>query len=416
MTLACLALVTAAALFPSAARRQSTGLPRSVQPQAVAPAVALDASEAVSTQSSRCHEELLAASQLLDDGRVQLTRADIDLALADMHLQMPPQPMPGHPSGRLPATLYSAPTVDVTDLVLSTFPRVLEAHPIMRSMAEELLGNDAFYESVYFGTAARDAPSSLSFPQLCRRLVASVYVFEELIALDRDTHALLARWYETLYAERGAAAPSGRARPRLPRSARDALMGFFLALKGESVLASINGFEMMRRLSSRAATETGGVSGQAGSARHEEEVGALSDVLNAIMSLNIFEVHACSCSCACCSRHVRMLMCMATQPCECVLHECMCMCMCTVTSCVHGNVVRARHVHGMPRASASTRRSFPTSPSPSGRTTRARGWRCSRHLLAPSGRMAHKRSYPSGSGCTLRGTLTSYGRRTTVLT
>ena len=250
-------------------------------------------SEAVSARSSRCHEELLAASQLLDDaGRVELTRADIDLALADMHLQMPSdlQPVLGHPSSLLPASLYAAPTVDVTELVRSTFPRVLEAHPIMRSMAEETLGNDAFYESVYFGAEdAADAPASLSFAQLCRRLVASVYVFEELIVLDRDAHAVLARWYETLYAERGAAAAAaaagGGARRRLPRSARDALMGFFLALKGESVLASINGFEMMRRASSRATNAA-----EAGSAQHGEEVSALSDVLNAIMSLNIFEV------------------------------------------------------------------------------------------------------------------------------
>ena len=251
-------------------------------------------SEAVSARSSRCHEELLAASQLLDDaGRVELTRADIDLALADMHLQMPSdlQPVLGHPSSLLPASLYAALTVDVTELVRSTFPRVLEAHPIMRSMAEETLGNDAFYESVYFGAEdAAGAPASLSFAQLCRRLVASVYVFEELIALDRDAHAVLARWYETLYAERGAAAAAAAAagvgaRRRLPRSARDALMGFFLALKGESVLASINGFEMMRRASSRATNAA-----EAGSAQHGDEVSALSDVLNAIMSLNIFEV------------------------------------------------------------------------------------------------------------------------------
>ena len=142
---------------------------------------------------------------------------------------------------------------------------------------------------------AKTAPRSRALlrcrrPGLCRRLVASVYVFEELIALDRDAHAVLARWYETLYAERGAAAAAaaaagGGARRRLPRSARDALMGFFLALKGESVLASINGFEMMRRASSRATNAA-----EAGSAQHGDEVSALSDVLNAIMSLNIFEV------------------------------------------------------------------------------------------------------------------------------
>ena len=251
MPLPCLVLVTAAALFPGAAPRPGSVTwpdvsvrPRAVPPQAVAPAVESVLSDAVSARSRRCHEELLAASQLLDDaGRVELTRADIDLALADMHLQMPSdaRPVRGHPSGLLPASLYAAPTVDVTELVRSSFLRVLEAHPIFRFMAEETLGNDAFYESVYFGAEdAATAPASLSFAQLCRRLVASVYVFEELIALDRDAHAALARWYETLYTERRAAAAAaagrGGARARLPRSARDALMGFFLALKGGRIV------------------------------------------------------------------------------------------------------------------------------------------------------------------------------------
>ena len=196
-------------------------------PQAVAPAVESVLSDAVSARSRRCHEELLAASQLLDDaGRVELTRADIDLALADMHLQMPSdaRPVRGHPSGLLPASLYAAPTVDVTELVRSSFLRVLEAHPIFCFMAEETLGNDAFYESVYFGAEdAAAAPASLSFAQLCRRLVASVYVFEELIALDRDAHAALARWYETLYTERRAAAAAAAGRAAMGRRAMTAM-------------------------------------------------------------------------------------------------------------------------------------------------------------------------------------------------
>ena len=179
MPLPCLVLVTAAALFPGAAPRPGrvtwpdvSVRPRAVPPQAVAPAVESVLSDAVSARSRRCHEELLAASQLLDDaGRVELTRADIDLALADMHLQMPSdaRPVRGHPSGLLPESLYAAPTVDVTELVRSSFLRVLEAHPIFRFMAEETLGNDAFYESVYFGAEdAATAPASLSFAQLCR--------------------------------------------------------------------------------------------------------------------------------------------------------------------------------------------------------------------------------------------------------
>ena len=178
MPLPCLVLVTAAALFPGAAPRPGrvtwpdVSRPRAVPPQAVAPAVESVLSDTVSARSRRCHEELLAASQLLDDaGRVELTRADIDLALADMHLQMPSdaRPVRGHPSGLLPESLYAAPTVDVTELVRSSFLRVLEAHPIFRFMAEETLGNDAFYESVYFGAEdAATAPASLSFAQLCR--------------------------------------------------------------------------------------------------------------------------------------------------------------------------------------------------------------------------------------------------------
>ena len=97
-----------------------------VQPQAA---------EAVSEHTARVHEQLLAASELLeDDGHVTLSRDDIETALADMHLQRPLQPMAGHPSEFLPASLYAATSVDATDLVISVFPRVLEAHPIFRFM------------------------------------------------------------------------------------------------------------------------------------------------------------------------------------------------------------------------------------------------------------------------------------------
>ena len=139
MPLPCLVLVTAAAPFPGAAPRPGSVTwpdvsvrPRAVPPRAVAPAVESVLSDALSARSRRCHEELLAASQLLDDaGRVELTRADIDLALADMHLQMPSDTqLHGHPSSFLPASLYAAPTVDVTELVRSSFLRVMEAHPI----------------------------------------------------------------------------------------------------------------------------------------------------------------------------------------------------------------------------------------------------------------------------------------------
>jgi hypothetical protein len=298
--------LAATALVPSMPATRRSPPPRAAVE--LSPQTAQTSAEAVSVATTDVHSRLLQASQLLqDDGRVTLSRDDIELALADMHLQRPTVPRTGHPSEFLPQSLYAgAPAVDVTELVVGAFPRVLEAHPIFRSMAEELLGNDDWYRSVYFGGPTRDE-SSLSFEQLCRRLVASVYVFEALIALDRDAHSALARWYEDLYAERRAAAAAAPRRP--PRSARDALMGFFLALKGESVLASINAFEMMRRLSARRgagggvdsagagdhAGTGGGADARAGveaaddAAQHRAEVRGLSDVLNAIMSLNIFE-------------------------------------------------------------------------------------------------------------------------------
>ena len=228
------------------------------------------------------YDRLLQASDLMDEsGRVELSAADVATALSDMHLahtQGPPHDALQAPSVFLPAELYADCAVDVTELVRETLPRVLEAHPIFAYMAEETLGNDEFWRSVYFGTASEpvNSPSRLSFAALCRRLVASVYVFELLIAMDHQGHRQLAAWYEAALVaarQREQIAPEARG----GRTPRDALMGFFLALKGESVLASINAFEMMRRL---------GVGDDADAA---PAVSALSRVLNDIMSLNIFE-------------------------------------------------------------------------------------------------------------------------------
>jgi len=224
-------------------------------------------------------ERLLTASELLDDdGKVRLSAADLRTALEDMHLQKEistPEPSLVHPSTLLPTFFYENESVDVTSLVCNELPLVLEALPSFAFMVEQTLGNERFHESVYFGIVPRDE-HSLSFSALCRRLVASIVLFEALLALDHDGHRLIARWYEALYAravERQKASTAGRSRPH---SARDALMGFFLALKGESVLASINAFEELRRLSAR-----GGATGAA--------MAALSDVLNDIMRLNICE-------------------------------------------------------------------------------------------------------------------------------
>ena len=172
-------------------------------------------------------ERLLTASELLnDDGKVWLSAADLRTALEDMHLQKEistPEPSLVHPSTLLPPYFYENESVDVTSLVCNELPLVLEAHPSFAFMVEQTLGNERFHESVYFGIVPRDE-HSLSFSALCRRLVASIVLFEALLAFDLDGHRLIARWYEALYAravERQKASTAGRSRPR---SARDALI------------------------------------------------------------------------------------------------------------------------------------------------------------------------------------------------
>lgn len=216
-----------------------------------------------SVDAADVHARLLRASGLLqEDGRVVLSRSDVELALDDLHLH-------DNRDG-LPESLRTASDADVTVLVTTSLLQVLETHPVFCEMAEQVMGNGDFYRSVYFGVEPRDAGESLSFEQLCRRMVASVYAMEELLALDRDAHRALAHRYETrLEASRAAHAERTRGLPA--RSPRDALMGFFLALKGESVVASLNAFEMMRR------------------AEAPRDVSALSRVLGAIMAVNIVE-------------------------------------------------------------------------------------------------------------------------------
>jgi len=219
-----------------------------------------------SATTTDVHARLLQASGLLqDDGRVVLSRTDVELALEDLHLHEEQAILPQ--SLRTASDGWAAP--DATSLVRDELLRVMETHPIFRAMAEQVLDDD-FFASVYFGVEPRAAGESLSFEQLCRRMVASVYAMEELLALDRDAHRALAHKYEArLEASRAAHAERTRGLPARP--ARDALMGFFLALKGESVVASLNAFEMMRR------------------AEAPRDVRALSRVMNAIMAVNIVE-------------------------------------------------------------------------------------------------------------------------------
>ena len=234
-------------------------------------------------------DRLIAASELIDtDGRVILSAGDIETALSDLHLRTlggrghsSGEPVRGRAGRRDRARARDA-------------SKVLEAHPIFTFMVEETLGNDDFYKSVYFGRAGltADHPTAINFAALCKRLVTSIHVFELLIAMDRDGHRRLAMYYEDALREAREAeqavmvgeqiGSADCAPPQKPsRSLRDALMGFFLAVKGESVLASINAFEMLRRVS--------GEQEQPSSGDAEEEVDALSRVLNSIMRLNIFE-------------------------------------------------------------------------------------------------------------------------------
>lgn len=287
------------------------------------------------------YQRLLDVSELMEpDGTIILSGHDLQTALADMHLQKAislPHPGVTHPADLLPPHLYTGESVDVTELVTASLPAVLAVHPTFAFMVEQVLGNDDFHASVYFGLERRDA-NSLSFADLCRRLVTSIYLFEVLLGVGRGGHRKLAQWYEALYTagldsdgEEGArAGDSSRSdggsgncdgSGGRPSSIRDALMGFFLTLKGESVLASINAFEQLRRLGQSACeeavplrpartdvptgrpppAETRDSSDEAAAGSGAEapgassgtsvqaEVARLSTLLNAIMGLNIFE-------------------------------------------------------------------------------------------------------------------------------
>lgn len=241
--------------------------------------------------AQRVVDELLTAAELLNSrGQCVLRPADILTALDDMHL-LTESTAP--PPDFLPENLLEPRSVDVTALVRDSLPRALATHPIFLRMAEELL-DEQFYASVYFGGELREAAPSLSFTQLARRLVASIFVFEQLVAMPHHRRRSLAAYYEAkLVAARAAAASGGAAAPAaLVRSVRDTLMGGFLDLKGESVLASINAFEMLHRCGTAdphagppAAAE--GVSPCAH--RLPRDAPSLSRLLNAIMGVNILE-------------------------------------------------------------------------------------------------------------------------------
>ena len=238
-----------------------------IAPTAIAPA----AVRPVATTFDR----LLAASELAGaDGRVVLHRTDIDTALREMSLDRAQPELGGvaHPSTLVPARLFEPDSVDVTDLVTGSLREVLDRHAVFEFMAAETVGNDEWFRSVYFGGSARDA-TSLSFAQLCRKLVASVYVVEQLLSMERDDHWQLAAWYERRLADAEARGGGGGA-AAAASSVRERFVGAWLGLKGESVLASINAFEELRRR---------------GGAADARELAALGDVLNAFMAANIFE-------------------------------------------------------------------------------------------------------------------------------
>lgn len=146
---------------------------------------------------------------------------------------------------------------------------------------------DDFHDSIYFGPATRDDVTSLGFSQLARRLVAGMHVFERILALPYECRRSLALYYEEqLHLARHNVASA--ASPR--RSLRETLMGGFLDVKGESVLASINAFELLRRSSTGAAPFAQHASNEL-EVEHglPRDVPSLSQLLNDIMSVNIFE-------------------------------------------------------------------------------------------------------------------------------
>ena len=184
-----------------------------IAPTAIAPAAAV----------ATTFDRLFAASELAGtDGRVVLHRADIDTALREMSLDRAQPELGGvaHPSSLVPARLFEPDSVDVTDLVTGSLREVLDRHAVFEFMAAETVGNDEWFRSVYFGGSARDA-TSLSFAQLCRKLVASVYVVEQLLSMERDDHWQLAAWYEAgSPTPRRAAAAAAARRRRCARALR----------------------------------------------------------------------------------------------------------------------------------------------------------------------------------------------------
>ena len=163
-------------------------------------------------------DRLLRASELLDDAeRIVLSAEDIELASATCTALANSAPLHRPPKYLSPGSWYAAQS-GRDELVRETLPRIFEEYPVFTFMADEMLGNDDFYRSVYFGTASEppSSPSRLSFADLCRRLVASIYVFELLVAMGRDEHRRLFTWYE---AKLRAALPPSLCRTRSPRDA-----------------------------------------------------------------------------------------------------------------------------------------------------------------------------------------------------
>lgn len=248
------------------------------------------ASVLTSPSAAAVHPRLLIAAGLHGD-KVVLSTRDIETALADLHLgsRQHPQPdLPGvvHPSAFLPAELYAAQAVEVSHLVREQLRDVLAHNPSFCAAADELLGNDEFFRTVYFGTVPRDE-GSIGFAQLSRRLVGAIHVYEALISLGHDAHRDVAQWHEALLrAQRGRLAEGGGEEG--PRAPRERLFDFFLALKGESVVASLNLLAALQGQSARGPAE-GAAPSEGLRALRRLSTPALSDMLNDCMASNIFE-------------------------------------------------------------------------------------------------------------------------------
>lgn len=115
---------------------------------------------------------------------------------------------------------------DVTALVESLVC-VLHKQPVFCQMAMHLLEGD-YYKTITYG--------NMRFPQICLKLVASIFVMESLLALSQRRREELVEHYQTKIDDQG----------MLPRVQN--AKNLFINFKGESVLIGLNLLSELRNL------------------------------------------------------------------------------------------------------------------------------------------------------------------------